>query len=151
MAEETPERRLNQNQWDALIARAQADPDALEDGAYVRAASDPDSGTTDLLFYAAALNKPSGWHFPFLESILDTRTRGAFVGLARRAPESGRVTFEVVLLAAADALRADYESAVSDMDQLAYEQAVDVAVRGTPSDHAWLESEFARLAALAQN
>lgn len=151
MAEETPERRLNQDHWDALIARAQAHPDALEDGAYVRAASDPDSRRTDLHFYAAALNKPSGWHFPFLEPIPDTHTLGAFVGLAHRAPESGHVTFEVVLLAAADALRADYESGVSDMDQLAYEQAVDVAVRGTPSDRAWLEAEFTRLAALAHD
>ena len=64
-------------------------------------------------------------------------------------PETGFVHFEVSIPAAAQSLRAAYESGTADLDYVAYEQAVDQAVRGTPGDETWLHREFARLLSLA--
>ncbi len=136
---------LTFEQWQRLAARAEATPDALEDGAFVRF----DSPAGELHFYATPLRKPAGWPYPFLEPIPGVRQNGAFVGRAWHEPDTGFVHFEVFLYAAAQALRADYESDVSDLDYVTYEQAVDQAVRGTQSDLAWLHQEFGRLASLA--
>ena len=148
MAEESPSWNLTDAQWAAVYARARRD--ALDDGAYVRAAPDPATGRPGLDFYATPLNAPPGWRYPFLESIPDTSRLGAYVGRAWHEPATGFVQFEVILPAAAQALRADYESGAADLDYVAYEQAMDQAVRGTPADEAWLRREFARLVRLAE-
>ena len=93
-----------------LIRRTEAGIDVLEDGAYARVEAHPQTGEAELAFYATALNKPSGWAFPFLEDIPGSRTRGASVGRAWHEPETGFVQFGVELFAAAQALAADYES-----------------------------------------
>ena len=147
-AEAAPVWNMNREQWDALLRRVTAGPDALEDGAYVR--HDPQSlDGGELVFYAAALNKPPGFAYPFLEAIPGSRSLGASVGRAWHEAATGFVQFEVVVLAAAQELAADYESGASDLDWVTYEQAVQSAVRGTPGDLAWLHREFGRLKALA--
>lgn len=145
MAEETPVWNLDAQQWSALRERAQNTPDALEDGAYVRAIPNPDTGAPELCFYATAANAPPAWHYPFFEDIPGSRKKAALVGRAWHEVETGFVQFEVEILAAAQALSADYESGVSDLDYVTYEQAVEQAVRGTGVDLAWLIGEFARL------
>ncbi len=132
---------LPEADWDALAAYVHSHPDALEDGATVRF----DADTGDLLFYASAFCKPAGWRYPFLEPVPGTSQHGAFVGRAFHDPSTGFVHFEVIVYAAAQALRADYESDVSDLDYVTYEQAVEEAVRGGPADEDWLHAEFARL------
>ena len=47
--------------------------------------------------------------------------------------ETGFVHFGVSIPAAAQSLRAAYESGTADLDYVAYEQAVDQTVRGTPA------------------
>ncbi len=141
-----PNWRLSAPQWDAVVRRAQAGPDALADGAFVRADA---PGAAEIRFYATARNKPLGWGYPFLEDIPGSRTRGALIGYARREAETDRIEFEVALPAAASAIAADYESGASDLDFVTYEQAVQEAVLGTPSDLAWLHAEFGRLAVLS--
>ncbi len=148
-AEDGPNWNLSGPQWEAIVRRAQAGPETLADGAFVRAEPDGEAGQTEVIFFATARNKPLGWGYPFLEDIPQSRTRGALVGRAWRDADAGRVEFEVMLPAAAQALAADYESGASDLDFVAYEQAVDQAVRGTPRDLAWLHSEFGRLAVLS--
>lgn len=140
---ETPVWSLDAAQWEAIRRRASSRPDCLPGGAWVRAG---ESG--ELLFYAASSNKPQGWAYPFLEDVPQSKMRGALIGTARREAEAGWVAFEVFLPAAAAALAADYESGASDLDFVSYEQAVESAVRGTPSDLAWLHQEFGRLAVL---
>ncbi len=137
---------LTEVQWAAACERAQRD--ALDDGAYVRAVPDSATGRLSLDFYATPLNAPPGWPYPFLEAIPDTRRQGAYIGRAWHEWETGFVQFTVTLLAAAQALSAAYESGTEDLDYVAYEQAVDQAVRGTPADVAWLHREFARLRGL---
>lgn len=149
-AEDAATWNLDPARWEALVRKAQSGPDVLEDGAYARAEAHPQTGAAELAFYATALNKPSGWAYPFLEDIPGSRTRGASVGRAWHEPETGFVQFGVELFAAAQALAADYESGASDLDFVTYEQAVEQAVRGTPADAAWLEREFGRLAAIAR-
>ena len=151
---ETPNWSLSAPQWEAVVRRAQAGPDSLADGAFVRGEASADTEQTDteqteLIFFATALNKPLGWGYPFLEDIPQARTRGAVIGRAWRDGDTERVAFEVTLPAAAQALAADYESGTSDLDFVAYEQAVEQAVRGTPNDLAWLHGEFGRLAVLS--
>jgi hypothetical protein len=149
MAEETPVWNLDPDQWNTLVKQAQSTADALEDGAYVRVESRMDSGTPELWFYATATNAPPGWRFPFLEDIPKSRAKGASVGRAWHEAPTGFVQFDVEIPAAAQALSADYESGVSDLDYVTYEQAVEQAVRGTPADLLWLTGEFARLVSLS--
>ncbi|MDQ2687236.1 MAG: hypothetical protein M3Y28_05140 [Armatimonadota bacterium] len=149
MTDETHTWNLTSAQWDALTARVRTTNDALEDGALARIVMDEATGAAELYFYATALNKPADWRFPFLEPVPDSENLGAFVGRAWHEPETGFVQFEVFLPAAAQALQADYESGVADLDYVAYKQAVEQAVRGTEKDAAWLTNEFARLARLS--
>jgi hypothetical protein len=132
-------------QWQALIVRAGEVTDALEDGAFVRAEADEMTGQTELHFYATGLNKPGEWRYPLAEGIPGSAAPGAFVGRVWYDSPTGFVHFETIVYAAAQAVRADYESGVSDLDYVTYEQEVERAVRGTPADAAWLEREFARL------
>lgn len=147
--EETPHWSLSAAQWEAVARQAQAGPDILADGALVRAEPVSAAEQLDLIFFATARNKPLGWGYPFLEDIPHCRTRGALVGRVWREADTGRIEFEVMLPAAAQSLAADYESGASDLDFVAYEQAVEMAVRGTPNDLAWLHGEFGRLAVLS--
>jgi hypothetical protein len=155
---ESPLWNLDAAQWDAILERAAAPPDALADGAFVGVEiaggesvgveSDADTSQRELVFFATALNKPSGWAYPFLESVPRSKDFGASIGRVWRDPDTGLIQFEVSLLAAAQELAADYESGASDLDFVTYEQAVEQAVRGTPADLAWLHQEFGRLALL---
>lgn len=138
---------LTSDQWRRLTERIQAANDALEDGAYVR----HDALANELHFYATPLSKPLGWHYPFLEPVSGVRQSGAFVGRAWHDDKTGFVELEVMLFAAAQALRADYESDVSDLDYVTYEQAVELAVQGTEADLTWLRQEFGRSASLTFN
>ena len=147
-AEETPNWNLSAGQWEAVVRRAQAGPDALADGAFVRTELGNVTEAAELVFFATALNKPLGWGYPFLEDIPASRTRGASIGRAWR-DAAGAVEFEVMLPAAAQTIAADYESGASDLDFVTYEQAVEQAVRGTRGDLAWLHGEFGRLAVLS--
>ncbi len=144
---EAPVWNLDVGQWEALVRQARANADALEDGAYVRV--DTETGGAELVFYATALNKPLGWAYPFLEPIAGSRQLGASVGRAWYEDATGFVQFEVAVMAAAQALAADYESGASDLDWVTYEQAVARAVRGTAAEAAWLHREFGRLVTLA--
>ena len=141
-AEPTPF-NLSPAQWASVFARAQSGTDALEDGAFVRVEEDV------LVFYATALSKPQGWRLPFLEPVPGTRQVGAMVGQAAHDPATGFVELTPTVYAAAQAVTADYESDVGDMDYVAYENAVADAVRGTPADAAWLHGEFGRLLRVA--
>ena len=145
MAEEIRTWNLTETQWTGLRAWAGSSGDALDDGAYVRAATEEEAGQPELHFYATALNKPAEWRFPFAEPIPGSRTPGAFVGRAWHEAATGFVQFEVLVYAAAQAVRADYESGVSDLDYVTYEQEVERAIRGRPQDAAWLAREFGRL------
>ncbi len=145
---DTPNWSLTDAQWEAVVRRAQAGPDALADGAFVRGETSAEA-QTELVFFATARNKPLGWGYPFLEDILHSRTRGALIGRVWREAATGRVRFEVMLPAAAQAIAADYESGASDLDFVTYEQAVEQAVRGTANDLAWLHGEFGRMAVLS--
>lgn len=136
---------LDAARWEQLTRRAGTSGDALEDGAFARLDRSPDSGGMEIGFYATALNKPSGWGYPFLEAVPSSQRFGAYLGRAWHEAETGFVQFEVALPAAASALAADYESGASDLDFVTYEQAVDSAMRGTPADLLWLHEEFARL------
>ena len=139
-----PAWNLTEPEWQTLVTRASSATDLLEDGAYVRASP----AQPELDFYATSLNKPAEWHYAFQEEIPNADRRGALVGRAWHEPETGFVQFEVMVYAGAQALRADYESDVGDMDYVAYETAVEQALRGTPADLAWLHREFARLVAV---
>lgn len=130
---------LTPAQWAAVFARAEGSTDALEDGAFVRVEDDV------LVFYASPLNKPNVWRLPFAEPVPGTRQTGAMVGQAAYDPATGFVELLPTVYAAAQAVTADYESDVGDMDYVAYENAVADAVRGTPADAAWLHAEFGRL------
>ena len=145
----TPNWNLSAAQWEAVVRRASAGPDALGDGAFVRTEAAGQVGQTDLLFFATALNKPLGWGYPFLENIPRTQERGALIGRVWQDAAPGSVEFEVMLPTAAQSIAADYESGASDLDFVTYEQAVEVAVLGTPSDLAWLHAEFGHLAVLS--
>ncbi len=145
MTDANPVWNLTADQWRRLVERCRAANDALEDGAYVRL----DTLTDELHFFATPFSKPADWQYPFLEPIPEARPSGAFVGRAWHNMETGFVEFEVLLYAAAQALRADYESDVSDLDYVTYEQAVEQAVQGTKADLAWLQQEFGRLVNLA--
>ncbi len=140
---------ITDGHWEALRARAAANADALEDGAYVRVVADEETGLPELHFYATPLNKPGDWRYPFADSIPDSSHTGAFIGRVWHAQETGFVHFEVIVYAAAQAVTADYESGVSDLDYVTYEQAVDQALRGTPTEEDWLAQEFARLVSVA--
>lgn len=150
MTDETQTWNLTPEQWAALTARVTATNDALEDGALARIVRDEQTASPEIHFYATPLNKPADWRLAFLEPVPDSKTTGAFVGRAWHEAATGFVQFEVFLPAAAQALQADYESGVADLDYVAYEQAVERAVRGTAKDADWLTDEFARLARLAQ-
>ena len=145
MAEETPVWNLSAAQWSEILAHAAASSDVLEDGAYVRAENNPYAGGPDLTFYATSLNKPFAWRYSFGEPIPNSPQSGAVIGRAWHELETGFVQFEVTLYAAAQAVSADYESGVSDLDYVTYEQAVEQALRGTAADLAWLHHEFGRL------
>lgn len=149
MTDETRTWNLTPEQWGALTARVRGTGDALEDGALARAATEETADAPELHFYATPLNKPADWRLPFLEPVPDGGRLGAFVGRAWHEAATGFVQFEVFLPAAAQALQADYESGVADLDYVAYEQAVDRAVRGTDKEAAWVTDEFARLMAVS--
>jgi hypothetical protein len=149
MSEEVKGWNMSEAEWARLVARATANVDVLEDGAYVGIATGADGGT-DLLFYASALNKPPAWHYPFTEPSPRGNRPVAYVGRAWRDQPTGYVEFEVMLTAAAEALQADFEGGASDLDDLGFEQAMESAVRGTPADHEWLIGEYQRLVRLAQ-
>ena len=136
---------LDAAQWNALTQKTGTGGDALEDGAFARSDRRPDTETVEIGFYATALNKPSGWNYPFLETVPGSRLLGAFIGRAWHEAETGFVQFEIAIFAAAQALAADYESGASDLDFVTYEQAVEQAMRGTPAILAWLHGEFGRL------
>jgi len=146
---ESPVWNLDGAQWAALVGRASG-ADALEDGVLVRVEGVQETGAPELAFYATPLNKPAGWNYPFLEEVPGSRQRGALVGRAWHEAATGFAQFEVILLAAAQALAADYESGASDLDYVTYEQAVDQAVRGTPGDLKWLHEEFGRLVSVVR-
>ena len=146
MADDAPVWNLTEAQWAAACERARRD--ALDDGAYARVVPEPPSGRLSLDFYASHLNAPSAWGYPFLESVPGISLPVAYIGRAWHEPETGFVHFEVSIPAAAQSLRAAYESGTADLDYVAYEQAVDQAVRGTPGDESWLHREFARLLSL---
>ena len=145
---ETPAWSLSAAQWKAILTQAQGSLDALGDGAAVRVERNAETEQDELVFFAAALNKPFGWSYPFLEAIPRSSVRGASIGRAWQDIDTGVIQFEVSLPAAAQELAADYESGASDLDFVTYEQAVEQAVRGTPADLAWLHQEFGRLAVL---
>ncbi|MGI4788095.1 MAG: hypothetical protein ACRYFS_04515 [Janthinobacterium lividum] len=145
---ETPVWNLSLGQWEAILMQARSSLDALEDGASVRVERNGEAEQDELTFFAAALNKPFGWSYPFLEAIPHSVVRGASIGRAWHDADTGLVQFEVSLPAAAQELAADYESGASDLDFVTYEQAVEQAVRGTAYDLAWLHQEFGRLAVL---
>ena len=109
----------------------------------------PRRAAAELVFYATPLNKPAGWAYPFLEAIPGSRTLGASVGRAWHEAATGFVQFEVAVVAAAQALAADYESGASDLDWVTYEQAVARAVRGTAAEAAWLCGRVRAAGALA--
>ena len=144
-AGQLPVWNLDVDRWKQLAKRAGTSGDALEDGAFARLDLSPEPGGLEIGFYATALNKPSGWNYPFLEAVPSSRRLGAYIGRAWHEAETGFVQFEVALPAAASALAADYESGASDLDFVTYEQAVDSAIRGTPTDLLWLHEEFGRL------
>ena len=144
-AGQLPVWNLDVDRWKQLAKRAGTSGDALEDGAFARLDLSPEPGGLEIGFYATALNKPSGWNYPFLEAVPSSRRLGAYIGRAWHEAETGFVQFEVALPAAASALAADYESGASDLDFVTYEQAVESAMRGTPADLMWLHEEFARL------
>ena len=144
-AGQLPVWNLDVDRWKQLAKRAGTSGDALEDGAFARLDLSPEPGGLEIAFYATALNKPSGWNYPFLEAVPSSRRLGAYIGRAWHEAETGFVQFEVALPAAASALAADYESGASDLDFVTYEQAVDSAMRGTPTDLLWLHEEFGRL------
>ena len=144
-AGQLPVWNLDVDRWKQLAKRAGTSGDALEDGAFARLDLSPESGGLEIGFYATALNKPSGWNYPFLEAVPSSRRLGAYIGRAWHEAETGFVQFEVALPAAASALAADYESGASDLDFVTYEQAVDSAMRGTPTDLLWLYEEFGQL------
>ncbi len=144
-AGQLPVWNLDVDRWKQLAKRAGTSGDALEDGAFAWLDLNPESGGLEIGFYATALNKPSGWNYPFLEAVPSSRKLGAYIGRAWHEAETGFVQFEVALPAAASALAADYESGASDLDFVTYEQAVDSAMRGTPTDLLWLHEEFGRL------
>jgi len=145
---DTPVWNIEGRRWDLLVQRAASGADALEDGAFARLERRPETGEWEIGFYATALNKPEQWNYPFLEAIPGSQDTGAYIGRAWHEASTGFVQFEVVLPAAAQALAADYESGASDLDFVTYEQAVELAMRGTPADLAWLHREFGRLDAL---
>lgn len=145
MTDEMQTWNLRPEQWTALLARVAGSSDALEDGALVRTGRDEETGTEELHFFATPLNRPIGWSYPFLEEVPGSAQRGAFIGRAWHETETGFVQFEVFLVAAAQALTADFESGAADLDDVAYEQAVERAVRGTERETQWLREEFARL------
>ena len=144
-AGQLPVWNLDVDRWKQLAKRAGTSGDALEDGAFARLDLSPEPSGLEIGFYATALNKPSGWNYPFLEAVPSSRRLGAYIGRAWHEAETGFVQFEVALPAAASALAADYESGASDLDFVTYEQAVESAMRGTPADLMWLHEEFARL------
>lgn len=145
---EAPNWNLSTAQWNAVVRRAQAGPNTLADGAFVRAEVVETEEQKELIFFATAQNKPLGWGYPFLEDIPKSQMRGALIGRVWH-DVTGLVQFEVTLPAAAQAIAADYESGASDLDFVTYEQAVEQAVRGTPNDLSWLHGEFGRLALLS--
>lgn len=149
MTEPKPTWNLTEEQWRAIQDRAELTADALEDGAYVRSAAGEGGEMEELHFYATGLNKPDDWRFPFAEDIPGSSAAGAFIGRAWHDPATGFVHFEVVVYAAAQAVRADYESGVGDLDYVTYEQEVERAIAGTQADKAWLAHEFGRLANIA--
>lgn len=132
---------LTADQWRRVAEQCRSTHDLLADGAYVRYDAEAD----ELHFYATPFSKPAGWQYPFLEPVPDARSLGAFIGRAWHDQDAGIAQLDVILYAAAQALRADYESDVSDMDYVTYEQAVEQAVRGTDADRLWLRQEFGRL------
>ena len=144
MADDPPVWNLTEAQWADACERARRD--ALDDGAYVRAVPDAAAGRPQpgLLRHAPQRAVRPGTTRSWNPSPAPG-TLGAYVGRAWHEPETGFVHFEVSIPAAAQSLRAAYESGTADLDYVAYEQAVDQAVRGTPGDEAWLYQEFARL------
>ena len=70
------------------------------------------------------------------------------IGRAYRDEASGLIQLEIVIPAAAQAIKADYESGTADLDYVAYEQAVDKAIVGGPEDLKWLDNEYRRLLSL---
>ncbi|MGO8670734.1 MAG: hypothetical protein ACLQVD_05140 [Capsulimonadaceae bacterium] len=130
---------MTESEWSGLISAVTSSRDILDDGAYVEATAG------EFVFYASALNMPPAWHYSFPESISGVTRPVASIGRVRHDTASGFVRLEVSLLAAALALKADFEGGTGDFDDVAFEQAVEAAVTGTPADLEWLSREFDRL------
>jgi hypothetical protein len=147
MIEEAPIRNLSTTEWKDLLAWTEQSVDRLEDGA-IAAVDRYDPENPEIRMYASALNKPVGWNYPFLDEQEGCDRAVETIGRAYRDSSAGLVRLEVVIPAAAQAIRADYESGTADLDYVAYEQAVDRAVNGRPEDLNWLDAEYRRLLAL---
>ena len=128
--------------WTDLKHSIDEHVDVLDDGAVVRT-SEPDSD--HIFFFATAINKPDGWKYGFREPIADSRRTGALVGFAQRDVHSGLVELVVHIPAAAQILKADYESGISDLDYVAYEIEAGQVLSGTIHDYVWLGTEWRRL------
>jgi len=147
MNEEAPLRNLSVAEWNALVDWTAQSIDRLEDGA-IATVDLYDPQNPEIQFYASALNKPKGWTYPFLSEHNGYKREVETIGRAYRDGLSGMVQLEVVIPAAAQAIKADYESGTADLDYVAYEQAVEKAIEGGPEDLKWLDSEYRRLLAL---
>jgi hypothetical protein len=147
MIDEAPIRNLSATEWNALIEWTEKSVDRLEDGA-IAAVDRYDPEHPEIRIYASQLNKPAGWNYPFLDEQDGCDRAVETIGRAYRDDQAGLVRLEVVIPAAAQAIRADYESGTADLDYVAYEQAVERAVNGRPEDLDWLDAEYRRLLAL---
>lgn len=144
MKDEAPLRNLSPAEWESLVSWVTSTGDPLEDGAIAQL--EPDFGVTmSIVFYASSLNKPRGWRYPFLSMLPNQMRPVELVGRAWRDGTVDLVRLEVENSAAAQAIRADYESGVADMDYVAYEQAVEMVITGKPADAEWLDEEYRRL------
>lgn len=144
MVDQENAKKLTEAGWTKLMQQAEANPDILEDGAFVRAGMSDLEGT-ELRFYASSYNKPNGWQYAFAEPIPPTGRLVALVGRASHSTATGLVTFTVQIDAAAQSLIADYEGGAGDFDDATFPEEVEDAMRGTPADLKWLEDEFERL------
>ena len=147
MNDEAPLRNLSVAEWNGLIEWTALSIDRLEDGA-IATVDRYEPQNPEIRFYASGLNKPKGWTYPFLDEQRGCKRPVETVGRAFRNEATELVQLEVVIPAAAQAIRADYESGTADLDYVAYEQAVERAIEGKPEDMEWLDSEYRRLLSL---
>ena len=142
-----PIRNLSAADWNNLVDWTAQSIDRLEDGA-IATVDLYDPQNPEIRFYASALNKPKGWTYPFLDEQKGCKRPVETIGRAYRDNASEMVQLEVLIPAAAQAIKADYESGTADLDYVAYEQAVDRAIEGRSEDLLWLDAEYRRLLSL---